>query len=240
MKKYNKYAYGIARDVFNKIVLDATYKAQKKYGFDMTKHEYSCSDTHNNEADAFKHAYLSWHLAWYYGDKKAKELGDMHENETPNAPFYERNMDLWNNAIGREIAYEMKHKLGEDCDLLGDIWASEVASRKIYEKMQEGELITNPFMDWRKYETMEIDRLKDNERVDTVIDFQNFDEQTKKLRLKNYIGQIIDNDWEIPSKENLDKRVLSGELIYVEKYVRANGTEVSGYYRRKPYYARQK
>ena len=39
--------------------------------------------------------------------KKAKELGDMHEDETPKAPAYERNMDLWNNEIGREIAYKM-------------------------------------------------------------------------------------------------------------------------------------
>ena len=47
--------------------------------------------TWNNEADAFKHAYLCWLLSWYQGDKKSKELGDMHEDETPNAPAYERN-----------------------------------------------------------------------------------------------------------------------------------------------------
>ena len=46
------------RKKFNDIVLDATYKAQQKYGFDMTMHEYSYSNTHNNEADAFKHAYM--------------------------------------------------------------------------------------------------------------------------------------------------------------------------------------
>mgnify|MGYP003571292239 FL=1 len=40
------------REYFNHKVLDATYEAQKKYGFDMTKKEYSCSNTHNNEADA--------------------------------------------------------------------------------------------------------------------------------------------------------------------------------------------
>jgi len=51
------------RGIFNDVVLDATYKAQQKYGFDMTKKEYSVSDTHNNEADAFKHAYMSWLLA---------------------------------------------------------------------------------------------------------------------------------------------------------------------------------
>ena len=128
MEKIKKFVSNIARDAFNKIVLNATYKAQKKYGFDMTKHEYSYSNTHNNEADAFKHAYMAWHLAWYYGDNKAKELGDMHEDETPNAPNYERNMDLWNNHIGREIAYEMKQKYGDDFDLFGDEWASDRAS----------------------------------------------------------------------------------------------------------------
>jgi len=50
----------LIREHFNKEVLKATRKAQQKYGFDMTKHEYSYSNTHNNEADAFKHAYMSW------------------------------------------------------------------------------------------------------------------------------------------------------------------------------------
>ena len=83
-----------ARHGFNWWVNHETHKAQQKYGFDMTKHEYSYSDTHNNEADAFKHAYMSWFLAWHASDKKSKELGDMHEDETPNALMYERNMDL--------------------------------------------------------------------------------------------------------------------------------------------------
>ena len=47
-----------SRKKFNEVVLEATYKAQKKYGFDMTKYDYSYSNTHNNEADAFKHAYI--------------------------------------------------------------------------------------------------------------------------------------------------------------------------------------
>lgn len=75
--------------------------------------------------------------------------GDMHEDETPNAPIYERNMDLWNNEIGREIAYEMKRNLGDAADILGTEWASEIASQRIWEKMQQGELITNPFTDRR-------------------------------------------------------------------------------------------
>ena len=41
----------------------------------MTKHEYSYSDTHNNEADAFKHAYLSWFLSYWKDELTAKQLG---------------------------------------------------------------------------------------------------------------------------------------------------------------------
>ena len=142
------------RKLLNNIVLDATSKAQKKYGFDMTKKEYSVSNTHNNEADAFKHAYMSWLLSWYAGEEKSKQLGDMHEDETPNAPWYERNMDLWNNEIGREIAYEMRNRYGDAAGILGMEWASEIASEMIWEKMQQGELITDPFRDRRRYENM--------------------------------------------------------------------------------------
>lgn len=93
------------RQKFNKDVLEATYKAQKDYGFKIGTGKHA---TWNNEADAFKHTYMQWDLAYHHGEKIAKNLGDMHENETPNAPAGERNMDLWNNAIGREIAREMK------------------------------------------------------------------------------------------------------------------------------------
>ena len=148
-----------ARKRFNEIVLGATRKAQEKYGFNMTDKDGNYS-TWNNEADAFKHAYLSWLLSWYQGDKKSKELGDMHEDETPNAPAYERNMDLWNNAIGREIAYEMKWRMGDDYALLDDESASEFASQKIWEKMQQGELITNPFTDKKKFEIWNLKDLK--------------------------------------------------------------------------------
>ena len=235
MKNTKKYVENFARDVFNKVVLNATYKAQKKYGFDMTQKEGAYSNTHNNEADAFKHAYMTWHLSWYYGDQKAKELGDMHEDETPNAPFGERNMDLWNNAIGREIAYEMKWKLGDDYDLLGDDWASDYASRKIYEKMQNGELITNP-NDKRKYENLELELLNEKDRVYSDGEFRNFDEKVQALKMSKYMDYIVDNNWEASTEKNLNKRVQSGELIYVENYIRSGGTKVHGYYRRKPYY----
>ena len=234
------YIKKIERKGFNWWVDMQTKKAQKKYGFDMTKKEYSVSNTHNNEADAFKHAYMSWLLVWHVGDKKAKELGDMHEDETPKAPAYERNMDLWNNEIGREIAYEMKNNLGDSANILGTEWASDIASQKIWEKMQQGELITNPMTDKRKFENMELERLTENDRIYSDGEFRNFDEKVKALRYDKYMDYVINNKWEIPSVENLDKRVQRGELIYVDNYTRSDGTKVNGYYRRKPYYASKK
>ena len=49
---------------------------------------------------------------------KVSKLGDMNENETPNAPFGERNMDLWNNAIGRKVTEKIKWQLGSKSHVL--------------------------------------------------------------------------------------------------------------------------
>lgn len=137
----------------------------------------------------------------------------MHEDETPNAPAYERNMDLWNNAIGREIAYEMKWRMGDDYALLDDESASEFASQKIWEKMQQGELITNPFTDKRKFENMELERLKESDKIFSDGEFKNFDEKTKAIKMDTYMDYIVNNDWKVPFKTNLDRRVQTGELI---------------------------
>ena len=169
-----------SRKKFNEVVLKATLAAQKKYGFEIGTGAHA---TWNNEADAFKHAYMSWLLSYKYGgDFISKQLGDMHENETPNAPTYERNMDLWNNAIGREIAYEIKKGLGDNDYLLDEDYISEFASQKIWEKMQQGELITNPFTDKRKFENMELERLSEKDKVYSDGEFYNFDEKIKALQ----------------------------------------------------------
>lgn len=46
-----------------------------------------------------------------------------------------------------------------------------------------------------------------------------------------YIKQHSSNK-NMPTKEELDKQVHLGNLIYVEEYTRSDGTKVSGYYRR--------
>ena len=106
--------------------------------------------------------------------------------------------DLWNNAIGREIAYEMKWRMGDDYALLDDESASEFASQKIWEKMQQGELITNPFTDKRKFENMELERLKESDKIFSDGEFKNFDEKTKaiKIRLCNCLWFSRKSRWQ--------------------------------------------
>lgn len=58
----------------------------------------------------------------------------------------------------------------------------------------------------------------------------NPDKADKKL-IDAYIKQYSSNK-KMPSKEELDKGVHIGNLIYVEDYTRSDGTKVSGYYRR--------
>ncbi len=48
------------------------------------------------------------------------------------------------------------------------------------------------------------------------------------------MNMIQEKFWQPATVENLDKRVKSGDLIYVDDYTRADGTKINGYYRRKP------
>ncbi len=64
---------------------------------------------HNNEADAFRHAYWSYEMALKYGLEMAKEIGDGHEITGEN-PLSERAMDLFNNRVGRELALDPNNK----------------------------------------------------------------------------------------------------------------------------------
>lgn len=74
---------------------------------------------------------------------------------------------------------------------------------------------------------------------DNVFDIDNRVLYTNEIDLKKADKKLIDayikqyvSDKKMPTKEELDKRVYLGNLIYVEEYTRSDGTKVSGYYRR--------
>ena len=87
--------------------VDATKKYSDKYGFDVKG-----GDTHNNEGDAFKHAYMQAGFAKSH-PFFARFIGDRHENRATQ-PSGEKNMDLWNNAIGRQIAMEVRNEIRKE------------------------------------------------------------------------------------------------------------------------------
>ena len=232
LKNIFDYATKDLRENLNNNILKATSKAQKKYGFSIGTGEHA---TWNNEADAFKHAYLSWYLTHNYGRGVAEWLGNMHEDETPNAPSYERNMDLWNNQIGREVPIDMWQRYGDKMKNFTKEEISELASDLIMEKMKNGELITNPYKDKRKFENMEKERLKDSDRVFYEDEYwDDMDENERKrysTHYADYKNRILNK---FPTKAELEEKVLKGELIYVNNYTRSDGTKVSGYYRKYP------
>lgn len=63
----------------------------------------------DNDVDAFRHAYVSGIFTNEYGAKTATLLGWMNELVTPSSPKG-RNMDIWNNAVGRDLARHNKTK----------------------------------------------------------------------------------------------------------------------------------
>ncbi len=85
-------------------------------------------------------------------------------------------------------------------------------------------------------------------KIDYNIDFKDIDtrrvftnEEIAKMsmdeyeRNENFIHQQL-NLGNIMSKAQADEEVRLGNLIWVDSYVRSDGTEVSGYYRSRPRY----
>jgi hypothetical protein len=88
---------------YNNEIYAKTKKYQKKYSFKIGTGEH---DAWNNEADAFKHTFMSADMALKAGAGISKFAGDKHEEDgrKKGQNPKEENMDLWNNAVGREIA----------------------------------------------------------------------------------------------------------------------------------------
>ena len=112
-----------------------------------------------------------------------------------------------------------------------------VIGEKIIKKMNKGELITNPKADKRKYSNMEKERIKDSDRVFYEDEFWDELDSEERLRFQEHYTNYKNlHPTGLPKKSELQARVLSGELIYVNNYVRSDGTKVSGYYRRRVKY----
>lgn len=239
-------------DEFKNEMYEKTKYYQKKYGFKIGNGKY---DTWNNEADAFKHAYMQAVAQFNWGGFISGFGGYYHEIEglKNNQPIAEANMDLWNNEIGREIGQNIRKftrgKLKSEYpkEVIENMIAEEIIRR-----MKNGDLITNP-KDSRSYLNK---KLKIYEIKNLIKKFENFTGYAANLKNKilkdkiftsEEIGNMSNDEFEdceefidnqlksfgIPNKFQADQEVKAGNLIWVNPYIREDGTEVSGYYRRK-------
>lgn len=71
----------------------------------------------DNDADAFRHALWNYLMTKMMGEKNAKHFADGHEN-IPNNPKGSKEMDLFNNAVGRALAKDPKNKNKKDIDVI--------------------------------------------------------------------------------------------------------------------------
>ena len=142
---------------FNAEIDAKTKQYQKIHGFEISsdpKHP-----TWNNEADAFKHAFMQAILAQRYTIPMSLVAGWFHEIDgtIKGQPVGELNMDLWNNKVGREIFNEVKRELmGKRRKDYPSKRIEDIYAQKIVERMQNGDLITNPndkrqFKEYNKY-----------------------------------------------------------------------------------------
>jgi hypothetical protein len=113
----------------------------------------------DGEWDAFRHAYASAAMTMEYNEQIAHAFGELNEikgdikhNQSPEA----RNMDEWNNAIGRQIGDTATSK-------------NEIADR-VYQQLQNGGLITSK-SDTRQYSDIVDDLIGDLDNdLDKIIE----------------------------------------------------------------------
>jgi hypothetical protein len=131
-------------DLYNRYMQEANAYAQQ-YGLDP-------STTHNGAWDAFRHAYASAEMTREYGSAVAHAAGELNEirgDIKHNQPSWERNMDEWNNAVGRETGKKST--------------SSADSAQRVYDALKRRDLITDPINDPRDNKDT-WDRIKDQMR----------------------------------------------------------------------------
>ena len=139
-------------DLYNRYMAEANAYASS-FGLDP-------NSSHNGEWDAFRHAYASAEMTREYGAVSALIAGKLNEIKGDllhDQPDYERNMDDWNNAVGRDI--------GKGSTTSND------SAKQVYDALQRGDLIQDPKNDGRLYDGVD-DLLRKLEKdiLDSLLD----------------------------------------------------------------------
>lgn len=143
-----KFDYNKSKDEFTKEMLRDTLKYQKKYGFDIGQNNVAW----NNEADAFRHAYMQSLLNKKYGSFLTNNVSFWHEKKgsISGQDPREANMDMWNNQQGQQIYNEIRREY-PNFNKLSQQQQKDIIAGKVIQRMKEGKLITG-LNDPRKFE----------------------------------------------------------------------------------------
>jgi hypothetical protein len=98
--------------------LNNAYTAQE-----LAKTFYPENTLHNGCGDAFRHSFFSGLNVASLGFELAKSLGDAHE-VNPGSPSIERSMDLYNNELGRNLAWGLLKRGYRGQSLERELWQS--------------------------------------------------------------------------------------------------------------------
>ena len=160
---------------------------------------------HNNDVDSLRHAYVSGVFTIAYGEKVADFFGRLNEYFPTSGGSYpgeenERNMDLWNNAIGR--------KYGKKSTTRDELF------KYLLKALKNGEMILDP-NDPRKYDGKPIIKRKIKGRVIVVeesdkgenITFYDLDKK-KLLSLTDFISSIKIGDYPKYGLRNIDGKEI--------------------------------
>ena len=112
----------------------------------------------DDETDAFRHAFMQADLVLKANPYIAQKIGDLYEQHgnSYNGGYYndsdnQHNMDHWNNQIGLEIGIEVKNIIKGRENQYSKKQIEDLIASKIIERMQKGDLITDPENDNREY-----------------------------------------------------------------------------------------
>ena len=93
--------------------------------------------SYNNEADAFKHTYMSAEFTLFLGANISYKIGVLQEDLNPYNTEEERHMDLHNDSVGIEIGKSLKKSF---------FWFINIdykIAAKVMDEMNAGNLITH-------------------------------------------------------------------------------------------------
>lgn len=224
---------------YNDEIYAKTKKYQKIYGFGIGTGSH---DTWNNESDAFKHTFMQADLALKCNAGMSKLAGDYHEakGRKNGQDPREENMDRWNNSEGRKIAQKIAKEIGNEALIKIYVFSGkldDMIAEEVMKKMRKGDLITNPFTDKRSHQ-----KRQNGSQTGYAADIPEgkvfVAEEIGKMSTKEFIQneKAIDKQLSsmgIPLEFEADEAVQNGTMIWVDSYTRDDGTEVSGYYRRR-------